>query len=225
MKNIEEWVVLPTTWIEEGRLKKFQWDTHGSDGTAALMVLIVIAQHADHDGVARMTYDDIQAATGLSRTKIANGLGILTSGKRRLLELQGQSTYALTNYAREEGGWAKLPAGRMYQKNNVPAFHAFHLRSEKELVALKLYLTFVARRDNRTNMAHITYDQIVEYAGIVRGAIKPGITLLVMHGLVHVEQFKSSVSERGTANAYRFPHLNPYQHMGTNGRWLSEYQL
>ena len=44
-----------------------------------------------------------------------------------------------------------------------------------ELHALKLYYLFARRRSNETNMAHLSYDKIEEYAGIERHRIKPAI--------------------------------------------------
>ena len=37
----DEWVSLPTAWIEAGGLKKFKWASAGGHRVAALMVLMV----------------------------------------------------------------------------------------------------------------------------------------------------------------------------------------
>jgi hypothetical protein len=78
--------------------------------------------------------------------------------------------------------------------------------------------TLARRRSNETNMAHLSYDKIEEYAGIERSRIRKGISFLASIGLVHVEHIPSRRNDRGTANAYRLPFLDPYNHLGTRGR-------
>ena len=74
--NMRQWVKLPSTWIEEGGLSAFKWRVgQGASETAALMALMVIAHRANlEDGIARATYDNLMIATGISRTKISDGL-------------------------------------------------------------------------------------------------------------------------------------------------------
>jgi hypothetical protein len=97
-------------------------------------------------------------------------------------------------------------------------FQHFTLRAMAELHALKLYNLFARRRSNETNMAHLSYDKIEEYADIERHRIKPAISVLLNAGLVHVERTESLSNERGTANAYRLAHIDSYLHFGTRGR-------
>ena len=87
-----------------------------------------------------------------------------------------------------------------------------------ELHALKLYYLFARRRSSQTNMAHLSYDKIEEYAAIERHRIKPAISLLINAGLIHVERTESRSNDRGTANAYRLAFIDPYLHFGTRGR-------
>jgi hypothetical protein len=78
--RLQDWVRLPSRWIEDGGLQDLQWagsPASGSDNAAALMVLAPIAHVADEKGVATCTYDRLTLATGLSRAKVANGLTVL----------------------------------------------------------------------------------------------------------------------------------------------------
>ncbi|WP_439926197.1 hypothetical protein [Nitrobacter sp. JJSN] len=220
---LRDWVRLPTEWIEDHGLEAFTWggtDGKGSDNTAGLMALMAIAHHAnDETGVARMTYDEVCLATGLSRAKLSNGLDVLEAQQIITREPAGRSTFGLTNYDRA-GGWGKLPARKLYSLNRIAAFSDFHLRSPAELVALKLYFLFVARRGNDTNMANISFDKIEEYTGLERHRIKTGVTLLGAASLVHVEHVPSSVNSHGIANAYRLIGIDSHVHMGTRGRGM-----
>ncbi|MGA8158305.1 MAG: hypothetical protein WB822_19300, partial [Rhodoplanes sp.] len=113
---MRDWVRLPSTWIEDGGLQKFQWtnsDKCGSDNVAALMVLAPIAHGANDEGLAKCTYDALSLATGLSRAKISNGLSVL--GELGVIERKpaGRSTIQLANFSLT-GGWSKLPARRLY---------------------------------------------------------------------------------------------------------------
>ena len=104
------------------------------------------------------------------------------------------------------------------------AFSEFKLRSEIELVALKLYFLFVARRTAATNLAVITYDKITAYTGVERDKIKPAPSLLASLSLVYVEHVKIRETNNpyGLANAYRLAGLDSYRHMGTTGRGLND---
>jgi predicted transcriptional regulator len=218
--TMRDWVKLPSLWIENGGLRSLRWSGDhaiGSDNIAALMVLAPIAHKADDAGLASCTYDQLGLATGLSRSKISNGLSVLAQLGVIEREPAGRSTFQLTNYD-EPGGWSKLPARRLYDYGQIFAFDTFRLRNKAELHALKLYYLFVRRRSNDTNMAHLSYDKIEEYVRISRADIKKGISLLAAVGLVYVEHVPSRVNDRGISNAYRLTYLEPYVHLGTRGR-------
>jgi DNA-binding transcriptional ArsR family regulator len=217
---MRDWVRLPSRWIEDGGLQDLQWtrsEASGSDNAAALMVLAPIAHAADEDGVATCTYDRLTLATGLSRAKVANGLSVLASLGVIEREPAGRSTIQLTKFGNGHS-WSKLPARKLYSGGRIIAFQLFTLRSMAELHALKLYYLFARRRSNDTNMTHLSYDKIEEYADIERHRIKPAISVLLNAGLVHVERTESRSNERGTANAYRLAYIDSYLHFGTRGR-------
>ena len=218
MIKIQEWVTLPTEWIEKKGLKKFKWGFagEGADNIAALMALVAIAHHADDEGVSNLTYDNLCAITSLSRAMVSRGLTVLETLKIVEREPCGRSSYKISNYNKHKG-WGKLPAKKLYTSDYITAFNEFRLRRRVELNALKLYLLFVARRDRKTNMAHISYTTIEKYSGLPRNDIKSGISLLAGLGLVHVEHLPSNTSEHGTSNAYRLAHLDTYNHLGTRG--------
>lgn len=218
--RMRDWVRLPSMWIEEGGLQNVQWTkdgASGSDNAAALMVLAPIAHVTDDEGLASCTYDRLALATGLSRAKISNGLGVLTELGVIERKPAGRSSIQLTNYGNGHS-WSKLPARRLYGNGRIIGFQHFTLRSMAELHALKLYYLFARRRSNETNMAHLSYDKIEEYAAIERHRIKPAISVLLNAGLIHVERTESRINDRGTANAYRLAYIDSYLHFGTRGR-------
>jgi predicted transcriptional regulator len=217
---MQDWVRLPSLWIENGGLQKLQWtrsEVSGSDNAAALMVLAPIAHVAADDGTAICTYDSLTLATGLSRAKVASGLSVLADLGVIDREPTGRSTFQLTNFGNGHS-WSKLPARSLYSDGRIRAFQHFTLRSMAELHALKLYYLFARRRSTQTNMAHISYDKIMEYTDIERHRIKAAISVLLNAGLLHVERTESQFNERGTANAYRLAHLDTYRHFGTRRR-------
>jgi DNA-binding transcriptional ArsR family regulator len=220
---MREWVRFPTAWIvEDNGLERLRWSgPRRSDNIAALMLLAVVAHHADDQtGIARVTYDRLAVATGLSRAKISGGLAVLEQAGLILREVDGRSSYQVSNYDPTRG-WGKLPAKHLYGSDGaITAFLDFHLRRRAELDALKLYYVIVAFRDNSTNMTNISYDKVNEYAGIHRAYIKSGQSLLVSHGLIHVEYTSSGQSDTWIRNRYRLVGLSSRQHMGTTGRRL-----
>lgn len=218
--NMRKWVKLPSAWMEEGGLSRFKWRAEtGASETAALMVLMAIAHRADlADGLARTTYDELTTATGISRTKVSDGLDVLEKRDLVIREPDGRSTYQLTNYG-EGHVWAALPAKPLYDRNGaMPMFDDFHLRKAAELDAVKIYLAFAARRDTSQNVARITYDQISNYAGIHLGKIKKALGVLNINGLVTVESYERMDGLPGASHGYRLAHLFPRLHAGTTGR-------
>lgn len=219
MARMLDWVRLPTQWVQDGGLKELRWDAgQGADNVAALMVLIALAHRAEaNSGEGYATYDDLMRATGLSRAKIAKGLDVLTTRNLVSRGARGRSSFDLVDYDLSRG-WAKLPARPLYCGERIMAFADFHLRKAAELNALKLYLLFIARRDNGTNLAQISYDKISAYTGLDRNRIKQALTLLAIGNLVHVERVPSDANHFAVSNAYRITHIDSYAHMGTRGR-------
>ncbi|KSV67252.1 hypothetical protein N182_34030 [Sinorhizobium sp. GL2] len=219
MKGMKAWVKLPTVWINAGGLQAFRWDPgKGSNNIAALLCLMVIAHHTDPGtGEASVTYDTIELATGMSRAKISGGLDVLEN--LMLIERRVEkrrSTYKLVGMD-PHAGWGALPAKSLYSGKEITFLRDFKLRSAIELNALKLYFLFVARRSRETNSANISYDKIAEYSRIPREKIRSALSLLVTHGLVHVDHIPSEQSKYGVSSVYRIPHIRPYQHLGTSG--------
>jgi DNA-binding transcriptional ArsR family regulator len=221
-----DWVRLPTNWIvEQSGLLNFRWQKDkGANNVAALMTLIVLAHHADSNGTGELIYDQICAATGLSRSKVSGGLATLVAEHIIVRKMNGRSTYRLDGYQRNRG-WGKLPARGLYDEGRVAAFDHFHLRRDTELNALKLYLLFVAMRNNALNAARIGYDKIREHTGIRQNKITAALSFLTSVGLVYVETGRSRLGERPTAHAYRLVHLDPYRHPGTTMRGVTGAML
>lgn len=219
---MQDWVKLPSHWIEDGGLRQMNWgkDGKGANNIAALMALMVMAHHADAlSGEVRLTYDALTNYTGLSRSKLSAGLDVL-SAHQIITRGDLRSRYQLNDYDPKEG-WAKIPAKRLYVSDRIAAFDDFKLRRVSELHALKLYFLFAARRGRDTNMANISYEKIDEYASVAPHRIKAALSILVLNNMVHIERVPSRSNDLGVANAYRLVGLEPRVHMGTRGRRLT----
>lgn len=219
MTEPREWARLPSRWIKGGGLKNFKWrgEGEGSSNVAALMLLLVIAHHADSSGVAVLTYDHLsQLLGGLSRAKISAGLRVL-EGNQLIERLEiSRSAYRLKDYDASPG-WCKIPSKLCYGAGQFTALSNFRLRSAAELHALMLYLLFAERRTVEINIAMISYDKIMEFTGIGRGHIRKALDLLVLNDLVHTYPVPSGKFEGGVAHGYRLCHLDSYRHSGTTG--------
>jgi DNA-binding IscR family transcriptional regulator len=200
---------LPSRWIDADGLKRFVWGPSGGDEIAALIVLTVIAHHIDREsGIARLSYSQIAEMASLSRAKVSAGLKILST--RGLIEATHErSSYQLSGYD-PKARWAMFPVRGLYRNDVVEPFQDFKLRRRIELDALKLYYLFAARRNNNTRLALIGYEKITESTGVTANYIKPAVSLLAAHGLIHVEHVQSKESETGVVNGYRLTHL-PWQ--------------
>lgn len=214
----QSWVKLPTGWIESGGLKSFGWaQGQGSTNVAALLLLFPLAHFTKPETRwAHLTYNDFQTATGLSRTKISDGLKRLKLANVLELNPEHRSQHRLIGYGEEDARWGKLPAKRLYTAHGELTFRkSLFMRSVAELDALKVYFTFVTRRDNDLNAVYLTYDKITEYTGIPRNRIKPATSWLAGNGLISMENIKSQQTDLGTAIVYRVTHVDPYKHMGS----------
>lgn len=218
MTKLLKFVKLPNQWIEDKGLYAFSWKDHGSDNLAALMILAVIAHHADAEtGIAHLTYSELSEKASLSRAKISAGLSILATRQLITREVQGQSSVGLSNYDPQKN-WAMLPASGLYHNGEVDAFRAFRLRRRSELDAMKLYFLFASRRARALNMAMLAYDKIHLYSGVSPNFIRNAISVLSANGLIYVEHLSSDKNEYATSNGYRLAYLEPRQHMGTIGK-------
>ena len=111
----------------------------------------------------------------------------------------------------------------MYAAGRIAAYADLQLRRAAELDALKLFFLFVARRGRDTNLANIGYDKIVDYIAIKRIRLKTAISLLASLSLIYVEHIPSKTNAQGASNAYRIVGLDSYNHMGTRGRAIKEF--
>ncbi len=219
--KLPPWTKLPTAWIDEGGLRHFRWSAdEGSNCEAALMAFTVILNHMERDtGITRLTYDDLTDMANLSRAKLAAGLDFLEAQKLVDRAPLGRSTYKVANH-NVQSGWAKFPAKGLYSSGRVAAFTDFRLRRRAELDALKLYFLLAARRNNKTNAAHIGYDKLHRYSAVPNDRIRTALSLLINNGLIHTDRHISTINEKGFSNSYRLTHLSPRQHPGTTGRGL-----
>jgi hypothetical protein len=219
MKRRQKWTKTPNEWIiAENGLKEFV-ASDLADNASALMCLAVIVHEAEQaTGVARVTYDQFEIAMLKSRSVVSRGLTVLK--ERRLIEGTGQrSVYALTSYD-PMAGWSKFPCAALYDGDKIAFFADCSLRNPAELDAMKLMFLFSAFRDNRTNVARISYDKIIERAGIPRERIKRAVGLLAANGLAYPEMMPSAASAYGVSHGYRLTGIEPYIHAGTHGRKL-----
>src|SRR5450631_2942831 len=124
-----EWVRLPSAWIEGGGLQRLRWNagewSSGANCSAALMTLAIIAHSVDEEtGLARVSYDYLTEATGLSRSKVSAGLNILADLEVIIRAPAGRSSFQLTHYDLSEP-WCKIPARGLYSGDRIPAFCDF----------------------------------------------------------------------------------------------------
>lgn len=213
MKVLRTWVRMPSPWVQNYGLRRLKWATgQGSNNTAALMVLVAIVHHVEHESdTSYITYEDLMVATNLSKAKIAAGIKILAAEGIIVQKVDGRSSFKVVGF--EDGvRWGKMPARGMYTGKVINAFRDFTLRNQSELNAMKLFVLFVVRRNNKSNMVELSYDKISEYTDMPKNRIRSAITLLGSIGLVHLERSVVQDGSGSMFNAYRLPFIDPYGH-------------
>jgi DNA-binding transcriptional ArsR family regulator len=132
--------------------------------------------------IADATYDDLEHATGLSRSLIQQGLSrLIELGRIRASGSKQKRIYILTWPI---GRWFKLPCRAVIGKDGVKAFRTFSMRTKHELNALKLYLYLADVRDRAKPYAEVSYEKIYERIGIPERDIRRAINVLTASGLL-----------------------------------------
>jgi len=179
-------------------LRGISWKTHGSSGTAALMVLFALAtlsnlsqrgNKSKTTSKVKASYTDIQTLTGLSRLLISKALRLLEELEAVNTEREGNGcVYSLLGVD-ENGSWCALPQGYlMDSKDELARLKGIHeiLRRPASLWAMKLYMILMAFRDRRSNTARMRYETITEYTGLRREDISTASQILVALQLIRI---------------------------------------
>ncbi len=144
-----------------------------------------------------MSYSELEDITSLSRTLISRGIrNMETLNLISVNRNQKPSEFKIIGF--QPQGWAKFPAKQIMK---LKAFDNLHIRHKNELNALKLLFLIIAFRDNNTNTTSISYDKIQDYTKIHRTDVRSAISLLVVWGLIQVEQSGSDIEKK--SNIYR----------------------
>lgn len=184
-KTFFPWVKVPTTGLVDV-LKEMRWQRQGSTSAAqdvaALMVYVVLLFIREEEA-AKITYDQLQHATGLSRSLICQGLKrlesvdlILCSGSKQKRQYVFRSPTVPP--------WFKLPCRAVMTEDGVVAFKTFTMRSKHELNAMKMYLYLASIRDREMLHSEVTYEKIYERLAIPERDIRRAINVLNTSGLL-----------------------------------------
>lgn len=225
MTPVQDWGRFPSGWIADGNLKRFAWKSVETRGIAALRVYTVLAQRLrDADGVVRASYEALTENANLSRASVSAGLRLL-EGENLLhagTTAGGKGRYRFVGYD-PKGGWAKLPAQKLYDGSQFRPFKTWHMRSQVELHAMRLYLLIAARRDTKSNEAFLTYEKIQEMTGMRDNQITSGLSLLSASSMVYVTNHDRE--GHGMARGYRIVGVEPFKHRGTTTRELTVEEM
>jgi hypothetical protein len=210
------WAKIPTRWIiQDSKLSQLTWDKHGSDATAALILLISLAIMFNRSNIGKggkreypargfhASYEKLRDFTGLSRAKIAAGLSLLRWLQVIDVEQYGRRNwYSLTGVLKA-GQWGQLPQTHLLRTASF-AFRKFQLRHPNEMNALKLYLVLLAYRNVRGNFTAIGYEKICQVTGMEWKDVGLALELLRDFDLVHIEEGEPRESQLGRPyNRYR----------------------
>lgn len=241
--NMNAWAKCPSAWARVKKedvvtgtltggvpqppgLSMITWRTHGTTGTAALMVLLALAIAANlakkglekseevrADNMILATYTELENLTGLSRIMISRAL-------RLLEELQAISTVKVGNACaytlrglEKNGDWCSVPQGRLMDGTD----YLKKLRGIRETIrrpasffAMKLYILLMVFRDRRANVTRISYEVITQYTGLRREDISLGWQTLAALQLAYLADDHEAPRRTGdgTYNRYRIHGLN-----------------
>lgn len=214
------WAKMPSAWLlarpenetESLTLARLDWNSHRTQATAALVLLMVLAirLNLSHRGKGfdetrghevALSYDEMREMTGFAKATVVKAIMLLESHGAIVSRKEGRRRlYALPQVS-EKGKWCQLPQNylltRRGDKNQwghvfdegpdaqhtLKRLRGFPFGYRAGLNAMKLYLVLLALRSNRWNTTAISYDSIMAYTGMRRADIPEAFSLLVVHEL------------------------------------------
>jgi hypothetical protein len=213
MIRVASWCRVPSTPVLAA-LPKMKWSA--ADGgrpaaeTAALMLFVALnfsamgwaGDQGEYHAVAEVTYDDLGAATGLSRALISAGLQRLVVLGLIQSEGSSQKRRYVLNW-QSDARFFKLPCRAVIAEGVIKPFTHFTLRSKHELHAMKLYLYLAAVRSNEEHYSMASYKKISDRTGIAERDIRKAVgTLLNVGLLVGIGREHSHTRSRNEPNKY-----------------------
>ena len=159
--------------------------------------------------VARLTYDDLGALTGLSRARISAGLQKLIR-VGMIWRVDESSSYGLVGFGSRKR-WAKLPGSALLSAGRTEfyPFKHFTLRSKHELNALKLHLYYANARSQENAYCEVSYRVIHERTGVPERDIPRANSFLISCGILQrTRGLPSEDVKQHEANKY---HLTGYE--------------
>ncbi len=153
--------------------------------------------------VVRLTYDELNVLTGLSRERISAGLKKLIE-EQMVWKLDGSGSYGLTGFGPGKR-WAKLPGSALTSLGGTSfqPFSHFKLRSKHELNALKLHLYFAHSRDKAAGYSEASFETIFKRIGVQERDIPVANSLLMSCGILcRTKPLEASDVKQYGANHY-----------------------
>lgn len=194
-------------------LPELRWEPQGdlpaATSAAALMLYVALVftskTELDQNQVSRMvaqaSYDDLELATGRSRSMVADGLKRLQN--TGLVTPEGSAQRRSYVLAGPHEQWFKVPCSAIVKNGVIRPFTTFNLRSKHELHALKLYLYFAAVRPNNQTFSMAAYETIHDRTGVPERDIRRALSLLISSGLlVNIDREFSRTLKVNEANKY-----------------------
>lgn len=189
----------PNWWVTKDSLLKSKFRASAEVGVsiAALKCLLLLSVTIDfHSRSCRITYDEFERGTGLSRPMVSKGLKYLVELGILLSDGKYRPLYRLKKDPKKRSSaWSKVP---ILIRSVLPSFPN---RGVASLHALKLYLQLLSDRNNKSPHIQMSYDRIEQKVGIQRRNIKKCISLLVNSDLVYVN--REYLNDGYSANKYQ----------------------
>lgn len=161
--------------------------------------------------LARLTYVDINALTGLSKKLTSAGIKLLIE-REMIWRVDQAGSYGILGLGPGEN-WAKLPGLALMSKGQTSffPFGHFFMRSKHELNALKVYFYYAVTRDRAKPYSEPAFERIFEKTGVAERDIATANSLLISSGfLARTRPVPSDDAKRFESNHY---YLTGYGHL------------
>ena len=180
------------SWFATSKIMKERESGLGIAMLKCLLALSVLVDNKTFETIK--TLDFLEDITGLSRPYVIKGCEKLRELKLIDIDKSNKTNKYILLRDNDNSGWVKTPKTAIIKNlKNIPN------RGVVIYIALKIYITLLAVKNNSSYTSTISHAKIVSRIGCQPNKVRSGLDILYNHSFIHVE-----LNERRDSNVYTF---------------------
>ncbi len=219
------WAKFPNQWVFDGKgLSNLAWRDHRTTALAAIMVMIALAvrlnlSHRTREQnrlvldapklKVRATLDDLQDLTGFARATVVKALDLLKGFNAIRVSKEGRSNvYELVDIDKD-GKYCQIPQEHLLNGSTRTLNRLAKMpRTRISLLAMKVYMVLLVRRNQRVNTTSISYSKLSGLAGVRREELFQALSHLTALDLIGLSDDVDARQDIDKSNRYKIVGLS-----------------